>query len=285
MLNYSYKFNIIKKIFFLILFIFLLIISLYFFHHENIYVTLTSWKGRINFIHKNLENLLENSIKPKKIILNLAIEEFPNQYSELPKEIKLLLRKYLNFEIYWVKKNNNVFKKLIPTINRFKNDLIISVDDDILYPKNLIKNMLKCYNKIGRKNPVSFGKKSSDWNISGTIINSHYGAGSIVKYKYFNNKINEIYLNTTEKRIINNTKCPDDLLYTYAALLNGYKYIRCKEYSINLDLYINPELRIPFSENNSKNFTIFLNQYHEIIKEFIENKYNITIEKLIQKSK
>ena len=277
-----YKISIINKKLFCILLLFLLLFPLKVYYHENIYVTLTSWKGRINFIHKGLESLLKNTIKPKKIILNLSIEEFPYKNMELPKEIIFLLKKYRNFEIFWVKKNNNVFKKLIPTISRFKRGLIISVDDDILYPNDLFKNMLKCYNKMGGKNPISFGKNGSDWNINGTIIHSHYGAGSIIKYKYFNNKINEIYLNTTEKRINKNIKCPDDLLYTYAALINGYKYIRCKDYNINLNLYINSTLRIPFSENNSKNFITIQNQYHNIIRKFIKNKYNITFEQLIK---
>ena len=108
------------------------------------------------------------------------------------------------------------------TLNKLKNDIIITLDDDILYPSNTIENMLKCYNKLGKKNPVSFGTKSSDWNITGKVINSHYGRGSIVKYEYFNNKINEIYLKTTVDRINKCIKCHDDDLYTYAFLVNVY---------------------------------------------------------------
>lgn len=276
---YTYYYINLKKLF---IFSVLLICSLIFSNkNEKFFITLTSWKGRIEFIHRNLENLLNNQLKAEKIILNLAIEEFPNKYSDLPKNILNLIKKYNNFEIYWVKKNNNVFKKLIPTINRFKNDIIISLDDDILYPKNTIKNMLKCYHKLGGKNPVSFGTKDSDWQINGKTINAHFGAGSIVKYEYFNNKLNEIYLNTTVDRINKGIKCPDDALYTYAALVNGYKYIRCQKYWVDLNLYIKPTLNSPFSEDNSKNFQILLYQYHSLIQEFIKKKYNITIEKLI----
>jgi hypothetical protein len=271
--NYIFR----KKFCFITL-LFFLLFPLNVYHHENIYVTLTSWKGRINFIHKGLEILLNNTIKPKKIILNLAIEEFPGKELQLPKEIIYLLEKYRNFEVFWVKKNNNVFKKIIPTINRFKKGLIISVDDDILYPNDLIENMLKCYKKMGGRNPMSFGKKRSDWNINGITINSHYGAGSIIKYKFFNNKINEIYLNTTEERINKNIKCPDDTLYTYAALLNGYKYIRCKDYHIKLKLYINSTT---FSQKNKK-YCKIRKQYNIIIRNYIKNKYNITIEKLLK---
>ena len=43
--------------------IFILLIAFLFFskkvnQKEKFYITLTSWKGRINYIHKNIENLL-----------------------------------------------------------------------------------------------------------------------------------------------------------------------------------------------------------------------------------
>ena len=74
-------------LFFLLIFIFQTFLN----SNENLIVTLTSWKGRINLISKNLERLLNNTIKPKKLILNLAIEEFPSQNLELPQEILKLL--------------------------------------------------------------------------------------------------------------------------------------------------------------------------------------------------
>ena len=266
-----------KNIVFVILMLVFIIINLS--CHEKIYVTLTSWKGRINFIHKNLKSLLNNTIKPNKIILNLAIEEFPRKYLELPKELLILLKENKNLKIYWVKKNNFVFKKLIPTINKYKNGLIISVDDDILYPKNAFENMLNCYYSLGANTPVSFGTSSTDWDINGTIINSHYGRGSIVKYKYFNNKINEIYKKTTKDDIYKGIKYPDDPLYTYAALLNGYKYIRCKNYYIKINNYISNKLMKPYG----KEYIYHSKNYHFLIQNYIKNKYNITIEKLIEK--
>ena len=69
-------------------------------------------------------------------------------------------------------------------------------EDTILNSK---KNILNFNNdqkpiclQLGGNNPVSFGMKTSDWIINGKIIHTHYGRGSVVSYKYFNNKINEI---------------------------------------------------------------------------------------------
>ena len=247
---------------------------------EKVIITMTSWKKRIKKSNKALEILLANTYIPNKVILNLAIEEFPKKNKELPKNILNLL-KFKNFEIFWVKKNNNVFKKLIPTLNRFKNDLIITTDDDILYPFDFIENILKFYIKNGSNKPMSFGSKYSDWKIGKLKINSHYGAGSIVKYEYFKEKLNELYKETTENLINRKIKCYDDLLYTYAAILNGYKYLRVNEYNIKIYVDKSIPLGYPFSKKNQK----ALNNYHKVIRKYIFNKYNITFENLIKKLK
>jgi hypothetical protein len=246
---------------------------------EKIIVTLTSWKKRINKAHKSIAILLNNSLKPDKVVLNLAIEEFPKKNLELPKSILNLLN-FKNFEIFWVSKNNNVFKKLIPTINRYKNDLIITIDDDIIYPFDLIENVIKNYIKYGYNRPMSFGSKTSDWIINKKRINSHYGACSIVKYKFFNEKLIEIYKETTEQLIEKNIKCFDDLLYTYVCLLNGFQYLRIKNYSIKNYVKKN----FGFSENSSKQIIKRINEYHNLLINYIKEKYNITLEELINKN-
>lgn len=125
--------------------------------------------------------------------------------------------------------------------------------------------MLNCFKKLGSNNPVSFGNKATDWKIDGKIIHSHYGAGSIVKYSFYKNKINEIYKYTTEERIKKGLKCFDDLLYTYSALLNGYKYLRCKDYTVSTFVYNSPKLKSPFSENYIKKIKSLLKDYQLLI--------------------
>ena len=249
---------------------------------EKLLVTLTSFKDRITKINRTLEILLNNTIKIDRLILNLAIEEFPNKLSDLPNNILNLLKRYHNFEIYWVEKDIKVFKKLIPTINRFKNDLIVTVDDDILYPRDMLEKMLNCYKKYGSRYPVSFGGPNSDWNINGHLIYSHFGAGSIVKYKYFNDKMKILYEFTTKDLINKGIKCFDDVLYTYSALLNGYHYKRCKEYSISSYIQNSPKLPNPFSQNYNKQIRKLVYNYHNIIQSFIKIKYNININDLVK---
>jgi hypothetical protein len=249
---------------------------------EKVIISITSWKKRINHAHKPIEILINNTYKPDKIVLNLAIEEFPKQNLELPKSILRLLN-FNNFEIFWVYKNNNVFKKLIPTINRFKNDLIISIDDDVIYPFDLVENVIKNFIKFGANKPMSFDCKSSDWFINKTRMYSHFGACTIVKYEFFKEKLNEMYKETTEELVNKNIKCFDDILYTYAALINGFQYLRIKNYSIKNYVYKYKFQDYSFSENYSeknKNQSIY---YHNLLRNYIFEKYNVTIENLLKK--
>jgi hypothetical protein len=240
---------------------------------------MTSWKKRINKAHKSIEILINNSYKPDKVILNLAIEEFPKKNLELPKSILKLLKSE-NFEIFWVTKNNNVFKKLIPTINRYKNDLIITIDDDFIYPFDLIENILKNYIKYGNNRPMSFGSKYSDWIINKKRIYSHYGPCSIVKYNFFNEKLIEIYKETTEPLIEKNIKCFDDILYTYAAMANGFHYLRIKNYSVR-KYKGNVLSDNGFSENFSKKINTQMLKYHNLLRKYIKEKYKLELNNLI----
>ena len=251
--------------------------------NEKVIVSMTSWKKRINNAHYPIEILINNTYKPDKIILNLAIEEFPQKNLELPKSI-LKLFKFNNFEIFWVYKNNNVFKKLIPTINRFKKDLIITIDDDVIYPYDLIENIIKNFIKFGSNKPMSFGNKNSDWIINETRINSHYGPCTIVKYEFFQEKLNEMYKETTEELINKNIKCFDDVLYTYAALINGFQYLRIKKYSINNYKYKSNFQQYHFSEKYSKKILSQMEDYHNLLRNYIFEKYNVTIDNLLKKN-
>lgn len=250
---------------------------------EKVIVSMTSWKKRIINTHKPLEILINNTYKPDKIILNLAIEEFPEKNSELPKSILKLL-KFNNFEIFWVYKNNNVFKKLIPTINRFKNDLIITTDDDIIYPYDLIENVIKNFIKFGSNKPMSFGSKYSDWIINNSRINTHYGACTIVKYEFFQEKLNEMYKETTEELVNKNIKCFDDILYTYSALINGFQYLRIKNYSIKNYVFNSNFQDYSFSEKYSKKIKNQMEDYHNLLRNYILEKFNVTIDNLLKRN-
>lgn len=99
-------------------------------------VSLTSYPGRISSIHKVISTLLNQTLKPDKLVLWLTQEEFPQREKNLP--IDLLKLCNLGLEIKWCE-NLKSFKKLIPALREYPNDIIVTADDDMYYEKDWLE--------------------------------------------------------------------------------------------------------------------------------------------------
>ena len=107
-------------------------------------VSLTTWKGRINdpAITKILFRLLEQQ-KTKynyKVVLVLSEEEFGKNY-KLPEHIQLLLN-HPKFEIIWTYENTKALKKLDPTMEKYPELPIITMDDDEMVTPDCIQKIM-----------------------------------------------------------------------------------------------------------------------------------------------
>ena len=107
---------------------------------KKIVVSLTTYPKRFKAVYLTLETLLSQEKKPDKIILYLSKEE-TSEY-DVPRKISRLKRR--GIEIRFVDGNLRSYKKLIYVLKEHPNDLIITVDDDILYPSYFIEDI---YNK------------------------------------------------------------------------------------------------------------------------------------------
>lgn len=105
-------------------------------------VSLTSYPERMPTIHFTLHTLLNQSCKPDKLILWLAAEQFPGKEKNIPRKVKAL-KKY-GLSIKWCDDMRS-YKKLIPALKEFPNDIIVTADDDIYYPQNWLEILYKAY--------------------------------------------------------------------------------------------------------------------------------------------
>lgn len=111
---------------------------------KNIIISLTSYPARIGIVHNTIESLLNQSLAADKIILWLAIEQFPNKENDLPPELLQLLND--RFEIQWCNDIRS-FKKLIPTLKMYPTNIVITCDDDVIYNKDCVKLLYDAYKK------------------------------------------------------------------------------------------------------------------------------------------
>ena len=113
-------------------------------------VTMTSWKQRINDAGFSIYKFLKSQTRnPDKFYLWLSTDEFTGGIAELPKSL-LATCVSLGVDLCWCKYNERAFKRWHVYPQHF-NDLVISIDDDMTYSEDLIKD---CYqNAISNPTP------------------------------------------------------------------------------------------------------------------------------------
>ncbi|WP_052466919.1 hypothetical protein [Psychroserpens damuponensis] len=107
---------------------------------SNLIVSLTSFPARIDVVYLAIRSILNQTEKPKKIILWLGEEQFPDGESSLPNS--LLDLKPLGLEIEFCK-DLKAHKKYYFAFQKYPNNLVVTIDDDVIYPKNLLKILLE----------------------------------------------------------------------------------------------------------------------------------------------
>ena len=107
-------------------------------------VSLTSYPGRINVVERTIDSILRQSLKPDCVILWLAESQFPKKEKSLPKSLRHLLKHGL--QIRWCEDIRS-YKKLIPALREFPDDIIVTADDDIIFWENWLETMYVSYMK------------------------------------------------------------------------------------------------------------------------------------------
>lgn len=106
---------------------------------SDVIVSLTSFPERIDTVHIVIYTLLKQTVKPKKIILWLAENQFSSKDC-LPKKLTCLEKRGL--EIRFCPEDLKGHKKYLYTIIEFPNNIFVTVDDDLIYPKYTLQKLL-----------------------------------------------------------------------------------------------------------------------------------------------
>jgi len=112
-------------------------------------VSIASYPKRSHFLPAVFEALCKQTVLPKKWILILSEEEWPDLI--LPKYIEKLVRR--NVEVIWVKNNTYAVKKLLPVMEKYPDYGVITLDDDQIYHSEIIDNLVK--NEYARKSCIT----------------------------------------------------------------------------------------------------------------------------------
>ena len=126
---------------------------------ERILVTMTSWHKRIGNVETVVKTLLNQTLPADKIILNFCIQDFPNLEEDFPESLRSLIDEHQQIETYWYIENYKAWKKHLHVIEiAGDDDLIISTDDDHLYPSDFIEKMYVSYCYYGKQYPITLNR-------------------------------------------------------------------------------------------------------------------------------
>ena len=106
----------------------------------EIIVSLTSHGSRIRSVIFAIESIFSQTMKPNKVVLYLGNKEFLNK--KLP--LSLMRQRERGLEIRYVEDIGS-HTKLIPALKDFPKAIIITIDDDYMYPIDLIERLFRVH--------------------------------------------------------------------------------------------------------------------------------------------
>lgn len=111
---------------------------------KKVIVSFTSYPKRIGTIYKVLDSIISQTVLPDKIVLYLSSSEFED-FGIMPNFDKY--EKY-GFEIHWHEENLKSHKKWFYAFQEYRNNIVITIDDDVLYNSQMLENLLQYHEKF-----------------------------------------------------------------------------------------------------------------------------------------
>lgn len=197
----------------------------------QIIVSLTSYPARINSTAIAINTLLRQSLKPNRLVLWLAEEQFPNKQKDLPDELLRLTS--LGLEIKWCA-NLMSYKKLIPALAEFPNDIIVTADDDLYYEEDWLESLYRAYLTDIKNIYVRRAKK---WKVKdGNVV--AYKKSELLSVNFKNPSFNNQLMSGSgclfpphslhsdicrQENFMSIIPTQDDIYFWFMAILNGTK--------------------------------------------------------------
>lgn len=113
---------------------------------QKVIVAFTSYPKRIRTVYRVVESIWKQKVRADEIILYLSIIEFPKRENDLPFELVEMVGKK-GFQIEWTEENLKSHKKYYYALQSKGDNIVITIDDDILYSETLISDLMTSYKK------------------------------------------------------------------------------------------------------------------------------------------
>lgn len=113
---------------------------------EHVVVSMTSFPQAIPYAIGAIRSLLNGVVLPDKLILYLTFAQFGE--AGIPEELKEIAKNNPIFEIRNYDRDIRSYRKLIPALLDFPESIIVTVDDDVVYHRYMLRDLLQLHAQI-----------------------------------------------------------------------------------------------------------------------------------------
>lgn len=134
---------------------------------QQVIVSMTSFPAAIQYAVGAVRHILNGSVLPDKMVLYLTFSQFPD--GKLPENLTKLAEENPVFEIRNYDRDIRSYRKLIPALIDFPEAVIVTVDDDVAYHKNMLRDLLDLHSRYPhavlahRAKRIVLGKPYREW--------------------------------------------------------------------------------------------------------------------------
>lgn len=128
---------------------------------------MTSFPPAIPYAEQAIRSILEGSVLPDKVVLYLTFSQFAD--TEIPESLRELARENPVFEIRNYDHDIRSYRKLIPALIDFPDAIIVTVDDDVAYHRDMVRDLLDMHRQYPdailahRAKRIKPGKPYREW--------------------------------------------------------------------------------------------------------------------------
>lgn len=111
--------------------------------NQQVIVSLTSFPAAIPYAAQAVQSILDGNVLPDKVVLYLTFSQFDK--GGIPQELIDLAKANPRFEIRDYPIEIRSYRKLIPALSDFPDAIIVTIDDDVKYHKNMLRDLLQLH--------------------------------------------------------------------------------------------------------------------------------------------
>jgi len=117
-------------------------------NNQQVVVSMTSFPAAIQYAEQAVRSLLRGSVLPDKIVLYLTFSQFGD--AGLPDSLVKLAESSEIFEIRDYARDIRSYRKLVPAVRDFPEAVIVTVDDDVRYHREMLRDLLSVHEQVPR---------------------------------------------------------------------------------------------------------------------------------------